>query len=67
MTTGRVVNVPCPISAAGDTMVMVPSGAIVSQTFGDTAPRIGASAKASSTNESASGAIVSANAEPGRG
>ena len=37
MITGSVVNVPCPISAAGDTMVMVPSVAIVSQTFGDSA------------------------------
>ena len=34
MMTGRLVNEPWPISAAGATMVMVPSGAIVSQTFG---------------------------------
>ena len=34
MMTGRLVNEPCPISAAGATMVMMPSGAIVSQTFG---------------------------------
>ena len=34
MMTGRLVNEPWPISAAGATMVMMPSGAIVSQTFG---------------------------------
>ena len=34
MIAGSVVNEPCPISAAGDTMVMVPSVAIVIQTFG---------------------------------
>ena len=34
MMAGRAVIVPCPISAAGDTMVTVPSFAMVSQTFG---------------------------------
>ncbi len=34
MIAGSAVNVPCPISAAGDTMVMVPSVAMVTQTFG---------------------------------
>ncbi len=31
MISGSVVNEPCPISAAGDTMVMVPSVAMVIQ------------------------------------
>ena len=35
MMAGRVVIVPCPISAAGDTMVMVPSFEIVTQTVGE--------------------------------
>jgi hypothetical protein len=34
---GSLVNEPCPISAAGDTTVMVPSGDIVSQYSGHTA------------------------------
>ena len=62
MMTGRLVNEPWPISAAGATMVMMPSGAIVSQTFGVYAA--GASAKASSMRASASGAIVSAKLSP---
>ena len=42
-TAGSAVKVPCPISAAGETMVMVPSIAMVSHTFGES----GASARAS--------------------
>src|SRR3984893_13653812 len=65
ITAGSVVNVPCPISAAGDTMVMVPSVAIVSHTFGDSGPSaIAAPERPSPVNASGSGAAVRANVRP---
>ena len=65
MITGRLVNEPWPISAAGDTIVMVPSGAIFSQAFGAYgAKESGTSANASSMSDSASGAMVSAKVRP---
>jgi hypothetical protein len=60
MKTGTVVKVPCPISAAGDTMVMVPSGVMVSHAFGEK----GASALASSIPSNRSGRMVSARVSP---
>ena len=61
MISGSVVKVPCPISAAGDTMVMVPSVAMVSQTFGAS----GVSRAAASPMKSiGSAASVSAKVRP---
>ena len=60
MMTGTVVKVPCPISATGDTMVMVPSGAMVSQTLGDR----GASAALASMPANGWGRMVSARVRP---
>ena len=60
MTAGSVVEVPWPSSEAGDTMVMVPSGEIVSQTFGAN----GASASASPVRASGSVASVNASVRP---
>jgi hypothetical protein len=60
MIAGTVVKVPCPISAAGDTMVTVPSGVMVSQALGES----GASALASSRPMTHSGAMVSARVRP---
>jgi hypothetical protein len=62
-TSARVVKVPWPISAAGDTMVVAPSGAIVTQAVSEVGA-LGPSASASSTNVSASGATVSASVSP---
>jgi hypothetical protein len=58
MMSGKVVNEPCPISAAGDTMLMVPSVAIVTQTLGAN----GASVAAASPV--ASGAMVRVSVSP---
>ena len=61
-TAGSVVKVPCPISAAGDTMLMVPSVAIVSHTFSES----GASAKASPLNVEPIGRHRQGQGEAGR-
>src|SRR5262249_49869911 len=37
-TAGKVVKVPCPSSAAGDTIEMEPSVAIVTQIFAESGP-----------------------------
>ena len=62
ITAGSVVNVPCPISAAGETMVIVPSVEIVSQTFGDSAASAFAVPDGSSTPKIASGSGVTVSA-----
>ena len=63
MMAGTVVKVPCPISATGDTMVMVPSGAMVSQALGDS----GASAAAASMPAKPFGQDGERQGEAGRG
>src|SRR5690348_2585454 len=61
MMAGNVVNEPCPISAAGDTMVMVPSVAIETQTF---AVNAASAAVASPTRARGSAGRVSASVRP---
>jgi hypothetical protein len=61
---GSVVKVPCPISAAGETMVIVPSVAIVIQTFGDSALSASVAPEASPPKTARSGIAVSARVKP---
>jgi hypothetical protein len=61
MISGNVVKEPCPISAAGDTIVIAPSVAIVIQALGD---KDASAAAASLISVRGSAASVNAKLKP---